>query len=545
MSLALRRLAALVTTLCCVVSADAGMAPVRAARPAGRAPAGISAPAGLVAPSFAATLTQTPVVAPVNLVIERAASAIAQEPSRGAPRVLPVMAPPLPAPLPLPRSTPAPGRSPSEEALPEGVDAAPPQAGPTVAPDAGAGTAAWRARAAAVAARIEEGRRHFGTRAAAAIFGRSPRGPRATPPSRPGPPRSLTMVEKARFGFPRDRPLIGTFSDGDREVTIETDGRAEVRRFEGRLILRVSRDASGSAPTREVSLDGGATWQPVRHDRKKDVMKLTKPTRLFFGSVRGRAPRAIVTQARQMWGALEDFWASHYPALAEPRNASVLVLFEKRILTPTGWASGVGGPIYHPANKKTYLPQEFYDMLVERFGGDGGYARLHMLAHEYGHHVQVFTGIHGYLEAARPQLSETEKKRLEVILELHADALSGYFAAHAARVGIVEPGDLEVAAEVTASIGDDTLRREMNLPVRPDDFTHGSTAQRREWFLRGLHARSLRELDPFSDPALTRGLPPSALTMLAQASLIVARMPLPRGGGASIAGLSRQDDEAP
>ncbi|RUM73685.1 MAG: hypothetical protein DSZ10_02835, partial [Sulfurovum sp.] len=62
---------------------------------------------------------------------------------------------------------------------------------------------------------------------------------------------------------------------------------------------------------------------------------------------------------------------------------------------------------------------------------------------------------------------------------------------------ILEKGDIEEALNAASSIGDDKLQRKMTGYVRPDAFTHGSSAQRLEWLSRGLATGDLRECNTF------------------------------------------------
>ena len=50
----------------------------------------------------------------------------------------------------------------------------------------------------------------------------------------------------------------------------------------------------------------------------------------------------------------------------------------------------------------------------------------------------------------------------------------------------LDPGDVEEGLTAAAAIGDDRLRRMATGRVAPDRFTHGSSAQRVEWFKKGL-----------------------------------------------------------
>ena len=50
----------------------------------------------------------------------------------------------------------------------------------------------------------------------------------------------------------------------------------------------------------------------------------------------------------------------------------------------------------------------------------------------------------------------------------------------------MEAGDLEEALNTATAIGDDRLQRQATGRVVPDSFTHGTSAQRLEWFRRGF-----------------------------------------------------------
>jgi predicted metalloprotease len=77
---------------------------------------------------------------------------------------------------------------------------------------------------------------------------------------------------------------------------------------------------------------------------------------------------------------------------------------------------------------------------------------------------------------------------LSVRLELQADCYAGVWGHSAAQRGILEAGDVEEGLAAAAAIGDDRLQRMSGTRVAPDQFTHGSSAQRVEWFRRGLQA---------------------------------------------------------
>ena len=118
-----------------------------------------------------------------------------------------------------------------------------------------------------------------------------------------------------------------------------------------------------------------------------------------------------------------------------------------------------------------------------------------MIAHEVGHHIQNELGILGQVAEAKRGLGQAEANVLQVRLELMADCLAGIWARHAGdRFGVLERGDLEEALNAAARIGDDTLQREAGRVVRPDSFTHGSSAQAPALVRHGLRHRLDRGL---------------------------------------------------
>ena len=108
------------------------------------------------------------------------------------------------------------------------------------------------------------------------------------------------------------------------------------------------------------------------------------------------------------------------------------------------------------------------------------------------------TGITARLDARRGRVSEAEQNALSVRLELQADCFAGIWAHHAqAARQILEQGDLEEALNAASQIGDDTLQRQSQGTVRPETFTHGSSAQRVRWFKVGLQSGDLNRCQTF------------------------------------------------
>ena len=198
---------------------------------------------------------------------------------------------------------------------------------------------------------------------------------------------------------------------------------------------------------------------------------------------------AVARDTQEVWGQL---LGSRYQPIKT-------VLF--RDVTPTGCGSGeaASGPFYCPADHQVYLDLSFFQDLSERFGAPGDFAEAYVIAHEYGHHVQNLLGLD-----ERVGNDRAGAKSGSVALELQADCFAGVWG-HAASQGgrfaagrvELDPGDAEEALRAAASIGDDRLQKMANGRVQPERFTHGTSAQRVEWFKRGLEFGDPKRCDTF------------------------------------------------
>ena len=111
------------------------------------------------------------------------------------------------------------------------------------------------------------------------------------------------------------------------------------------------------------------------------------------------------------------------------------------------------------------------------------------MAHEVGHHVQHLAGTSDQVHQLRQRQSEQEANAMSVRLELQADCYAGIWAHDAEQMrSSLESGDVEEALGAAAAVGDDRLQRMSSGHVAPDRFTHGTSAQRVEWFRRGMES---------------------------------------------------------
>jgi predicted metalloprotease len=112
--------------------------------------------------------------------------------------------------------------------------------------------------------------------------------------------------------------------------------------------------------------------------------------------------------------------------------------------------------------------------------------------------VQTVTGISEKVRGAQSRASEAEQNALQVRMELQADCYAGIWAHHADRSRqLVEAGDIDEALAAANAVGDDTIQRRVRGNVNQESFTHGTGAQRQEWFRRGLASGRVDDCDTF------------------------------------------------
>ena len=221
------------------------------------------------------------------------------------------------------------------------------------------------------------------------------------------------------------------------------------------------------------------------------------------GDAPARAPSpeedALAEFVKVVLADTEDTWNVLFRQMGKTYREPKLVLFSDGVDSACGFAKSAIGPFYCPGDHQVYIDLGFYRVLKERLRAPGDFAQAYVIAHEVGHHIQNLLGTSDKVHAMRDRVSEEEYNQLSVRLELQADFYAGVWAHHAQRTRqILEEGDIEEALNAASAIGDDTLQREAQGRVRPESFTHGTSAQRVRWFRRGFQTGDVSQGDTFS-----------------------------------------------
>jgi predicted metalloprotease len=175
-----------------------------------------------------------------------------------------------------------------------------------------------------------------------------------------------------------------------------------------------------------------------------------------------------------------------------------LVLFTDAVRSGCGNASAASGPFYCPADQKLYMDLAFFDELRTRFGAKGGdFAMAYVTAHEIGHHIQTLLGTSNKVRQLQQQTNKSRANQLSVAQELQADFYAGVWAHH--NQDYLEAGDIDEALSAANAVGDDAIQRRTQGSVQPDSFTHGTSEQRKYWFLKGYKTGDIRQGDTFSE----------------------------------------------
>jgi predicted metalloprotease len=206
--------------------------------------------------------------------------------------------------------------------------------------------------------------------------------------------------------------------------------------------------------------------------------------------------------------SIQNYWQTALPqSFGTAYEASDTVFFSQAVPTGCGQADSGVGPFYCPEDNLIYIDLTFWDQLASQLGARGEFAQPYVLAHEYGHHVQDLLGTEAQVRR-QMQRDPGNANALSVRLELQADCYAGAWAKNATRTTdaggqpifkSITQGDIAQALQAAAAVGDDAIQKKMGGRVDESKFTHGSSAQRQQWFNRGFSTGDPKACDTFTN----------------------------------------------
>lgn len=201
--------------------------------------------------------------------------------------------------------------------------------------------------------------------------------------------------------------------------------------------------------------------------------------------------------AKTVFADTEDIFNKIFQENGSQYIEPKMVLFTGQVETACGGASAQSGPFYCPGDQKVYMDLGFFEELKNKFGAQGGdFAIAYVISHEVGHHIQTILGTSGKVRQMQQNLSEAEANKLSVALELQADFYAGVWTKYNQQN--LDANDIDEALSAAQAVGDDAIQKRMQGVVVPESFTHGTSEQRKYWFMQGYKTGDMNQGDTFS-----------------------------------------------
>jgi uncharacterized protein len=194
--------------------------------------------------------------------------------------------------------------------------------------------------------------------------------------------------------------------------------------------------------------------------------------------------------ASKVIGSNNQVWKTELAKENIRYQEPTLVLFRGATDSACGGATSDSGPHYCPGDEVIYLDETFFEELTTRFGAKGGeVAEAYVMAHEIGHHIQNQIG--------QFQKYDTRDNIISVKMELQADCFAGIWAGNLTSEGIISLSEIDQAIDAASAVGDDRIQKTTTGRVNPETWTHGSSAQRKTWFVKGYTDKNINSCNTF------------------------------------------------
>jgi predicted metalloprotease len=199
--------------------------------------------------------------------------------------------------------------------------------------------------------------------------------------------------------------------------------------------------------------------------------------------------------ASTVLGSTTDYWTTEFAKNNLHYTPPEFVLFRQATQGACGISSSEVGPHYCPIDRTIYLDETFFDELQARFNAQGGdVAEAYVIAHEVGHHAQNLLGI---MDDVNNSATPANTNDLSIKQELQADCFAGLWAGSIRDIGVFEPGEINEAIDAASAIGDDRIQQTIEGRITPENWTHGSSEQRVQWFNTGFESNSISTCNTF------------------------------------------------
>ena len=204
---------------------------------------------------------------------------------------------------------------------------------------------------------------------------------------------------------------------------------------------------------------------------------------------------------RMVTAETEETWMEIFEEHGLEYRKPKVVMFEQVTQSGCGTAQAAMGPFYCPADETIYMDMSFFNELQSKYGAKvTEFSVAYVMAHEVGHHVQNLLGTLQKSDKMRRsgRFSEAEINKNSVAVELQADFYAGVWARRSNnRENFLDSKDIDAAISAAEAVGDDNIQKRSQGYVNQEAFTHGSSAQRKEWFMKGYNIGDIRQGNTF------------------------------------------------